>query len=341
MFEIKSHRHTYPVIFTDFDSIPYVEDCIAIVDSNINDLYEGDIASKFDVIHVIEAVEENKTLAYCMKLIDTLLTLGVKKNTTLVAIGGGVTQDITSFVASILYRGVSWTFIPTTLLAQADSCIGSKTSINHGNVKNLVGTFYPPASVFCDVAFLATLPNDDIDSGIGEMLHYFMLSDSPYLSKIDKNNLTPCIEESLRLKKEMVEKDEFDRRERRIFNYGHTFGHALEALSQYELNHGLAVTVGMDLANFISYRMGIISKESLDYLSKHISFNMPDYKIHPSRTDEYMEILLKDKKNIGYNLVCVLPYGIGDYRVTTISNLKELSDTVKEYFSHYYGLLYV
>ena len=95
----------------------------------------------------------------------------------------------------------------------------------------------------------------------------------------------------------------------------------------------------MDLANFISYKMGIISQESLEYLSKHISFNIPSYKVHPSRTDDYMEILLKDKKNIGYNLVCVLPYGIGDYRITTISNLEELADTVKEYFNHSYGLV--
>lgn len=330
MFSVKSSRKQYTVEFIDIEDLPYIKNSVAIVDQKVKDLYGDKFISKVDSYLLIEACEENKTLDFCLRLINQLCELGVKKNTTLVAVGGGITQDITSFIASILYRGISWSFIPTTLLAQADSCIGSKTSINHNNVKNLVGSFYPPDNVWCDYKLLESLDDSDIDSGIGEMLHYFMLSDSPYLHTIDKENLKPSISESLKIKKNMIERDEFDEKERRIFNYGHTFGHAIEVISNYTVKHGLAVTLGMHLANYISYSLGLISKDCLVYLQRKIEFNLPDYKVLD--IDKYMGILLKDKKNIDKKLVCILPYGVGDYRVITVSDLDSITTIVERYF---------
>ena len=330
MFSVKSSRKQYDVEFIDLDDLPIIQNSVAIVDRKVKDIYGDKFLSKVDNYISIVACEENKTLDFCLGLIDQLCELGVKKNTTLVAIGGGITQDITSFIASILYRGISWSFIPTTLLAQADSCIGSKTSINHNNVKNLVGSFYPPNTVWCDPTLLDSLDNSDIDSGIGEMLHYFMLSDSPYLYTIDKENLRPSISASLKIKKSMIERDEFDEKERRVFNYGHTFGHAVEVLSNYKVKHGLAVTLGMHLANYISHKLGLISRECLVYLQSNIEFNLPEFKL--TNVDKYMSILLKDKKNVDKKLVCILPYGVGDFRVTTISDLNEISIIIEEYF---------
>src|SRR5271157_5866279 len=142
--------------------------------------------------------------------------------------------DITAFVASILYRGLEWSFFPTTLLAQGDSCIGSKTSINLGDKKNLIGNFYPPSSIYIDTAFLESLETDDIKSGIGEMLHFYYYANSSYIDKLignyihaisNRSTLIEYIRESLSIKKSVIEIDEFDKGERNKFNYGHTFGH--------------------------------------------------------------------------------------------------------------------
>ena len=331
MFDIKSYRKTYNFTFANLKDISKVKNSIGIVDKKVFTLYKPLLEGKFDELCIIEAAEENKTINYCLTLIDHLCDIGVKKNTTLVAVGGGITQDVTSFIASILFRGISWSFIPTTLLAQADSCIGSKTSINHNNIKNLVGSFYPPDNIWCDPKLLDSLEDSDIDSGIGEMLHYFMLNNSECLTRIDKNNLQECIAESLRIKKDMIERDEFDENERILFNYGHTFGHAIESISSYEVKHGLAVTLGMHIANYVSFRLGHINEATLAYLQSCIEFNLPDFFV--SDVDEYVSKLLKDKKNVNSSLVCILPYGIGEYKVTELSDINHLTTILKDYFN--------
>jgi 3-dehydroquinate synthase len=123
----------------------------------------------------VKASEQNKTIEYCYELLEKLIANDIRKDSTVVAVGGGITQDIAAFVSSVLYRGINWVFYPTTLLAQADSCIGGKSSINVGGYKNLVGTFFPPSKVFIDIEFLETLPVEAIKSGIGEILHFYMV----------------------------------------------------------------------------------------------------------------------------------------------------------------------
>ena len=333
MLEIKSHRGTYSVDFTPVEHAEIPKGSVAIVDEKVYQIYKDRFLDKFESFLIIEAKEDNKELAHCIEVMNKLLSMDspVKKNTTLVAIGGGITQDITSFIASILYRGIDWCFIPTTLLAQADSCIGSKTSINHAGVKNVVGSFYPPKKVWCDDRFLTTLPKNDIKSGIGEMLHYFMIDNSPALrTPFTMKYMKSLTRESLRIKKAMVEIDEFDQKERRVFNYGHTFGHALEAVSNYSLPHGLAVTRGMHLANYIAYRLGYIDDVVLQKLQKCIEFNLPNYLI--KNVEGYVSKLMKDKKNTDSNLVCILPRDIGRYGVTTISDIDNLKVIIQDYF---------
>tara|TARA_A100001515_G_scaffold19228_2_gene14138 strand:+ start:8931 stop:9953 length:1023 start_codon:yes stop_codon:yes gene_type:complete len=333
MLEIKSHRGTYSVEFTPVEDAEIPKGSVAIIDEKVYQIYKDRFLDKFESFFVVEAKEENKDLANCIEVMNKLLSMDppVKKNTTLVAIGGGITQDITSFIASILYRGLDWCFIPTTLLAQADSCIGSKTSINHAGIKNVVGSFYPAKKVWCDDRFLTTLPKSDIDSGIGEMLHYFMIDNSPALqSPFTMEYIKRLTRESLRIKKAMVEIDEFDQKERRVFNYGHTFGHALEALTNYSIPHGLAVTRGMHLANYISYRLGYIDEYVLKHLQKCIEFNLPNYLVED--VEGYVSKLMKDKKNTDSNLVCILPRDIGRYEVTTIRDIDNLKSIIQDYF---------
>jgi len=335
MFNVESHKGTYCVLF-DASLQKVVKKHIhnkdfLVIDANIYNKYPI-IHQNIDKdrIYIIEASEGVKTLRTCQELIDVLISYGFKRNHKLVAVGGGVVQDITAFVASVLFRGVGWKFLPTTLLAQADSCIGSKTSINFSHTKNLLGSFHPPEQIICCTEFLKTLSSNDIKSGIGEMLHYFIYADSSLLEDITTEYeqlvenphelMERYIKESLSIKREMVQRDEFDRGPRRVFNYGHTFGHAIEALSNYEINHGIAVTIGMDIANYIALKNDIIDKKTYFYFYKYLKKNLIPYYINNDRMEEYYQLLLKDKKSIDNNIICILPYGIKNLKVVKISD---------------------
>ncbi len=293
-----------------------------IIDSNVFDVYKirlEPLLSDGRFIF-IEPIEYNKTIDKCKEVIETLVERKIRRNEKLIAIGGGVIQDITAFTASITYRGLEWDFIPTTLLAQADSCIGSKTSINLGDKKNLIGNFYPPSNIYIDTSFLESLSVEEIKSGIGEMLHFYLYSGSPFFKRIINNyqgvisnrrTLLEYMKESLEIKKRVIEIDEFDRNERIKFNYGHTFGHALESLTGYEIRHGQAVTVGMDLANYISVELGLMKRDIFNKLHSMLAVNFPVFDWRRYGIESYFAFLSKDKKNLGANLGCILSEGPG------------------------------
>ncbi len=343
--KIHSYRGEYTFQFSDLTEKlvgSLASKSFLVIDSNVYRLYPifGRMFSS-DNTFVVMASEEAKTLKTCSGLVNLLVEKGFKRNHRLVAVGGGIVQDITAFTASVLYRGVDWTFLPTTLLAQADSCIGSKTSINFQGTKNLLGTFHPPREIHCCTDFLSTLSKDDIKSGIGEMLHYFLIDDSDIVQELNNSykkilmepdvRLEKFILESLEIKRHMIQRDEFDKDERRIFNYGHTFGHAIEAITKYEISHGIAVTLGMDLANYISLRMGLIDKQVFDTLHQSLKHNLPTYRLPQDLLQGYFALLARDKKNIDDSLVCILPYGAGDMRVTRIDDLDMIKNFIKEY----------
>jgi 3-dehydroquinate synthase len=314
-----------------------------VIDSKIDKLYPK-IKTQWDSdnIFFVDAKEENKSFESCNRLISFLIDKKIKKNNKIVAIGGGIIQDLTSFSASIIYRGIDWIFIPTTLLSQADSCIGSKTSINFNNTKNLLGSFHPPKEIYSFSFFLETLSDDDIKSGIGEMLHYFLIYNSKKTKKINDNYekillnrslLEEFIVESLSIKKRMIEVDEFDKNERNIFNYGHTFGHAIESISNYSVSHGVAVTLGMDIANFISLKMSLIDRDRYDMLKKSLAKNMPDFKLPEDKICDYIELLRKDKKNIKKSITCVL-MDSNKAKLLTIDDTELISSYINQYFKN-------
>jgi len=264
----------------------------------------------------IKSCEKSKTLANCESVIKKLIRLGFKKNMTLVALGGGVIQDITSFTSSILFRGVDWIFVPTTLLSQSDSCIGSKNCINYDKTKNLLGTFYPPIKIFSFLSFLDTLSVNEIKSGIGEILHYYFVDNSNLLYEIkdnydeliqNRNLLEKHITQSLEIKKRMVEIDEFDKGERVVFNYGHTFGHALESISNFSITHGQAVTRGMDIANYISYKESKINYNTYKEYRKILEKNFPEMKLNNNQIEKFIKLLKSDKKSYSGQIRCIIP----------------------------------
>ena len=190
--------------------------CIFVVDQYILKLYVGELNSLLANGRFVEinSGEKNKTVDYSQEVIRKLISLNVRKDDKLIAIGGGIIQDIVAFVSSILFRGIEWQFYPTTLLAQCDSCIGSKSSINFDQYKNLLGTFNPPSNIYIYPHFLNTLTESEIRSGIGEMLHYFFTDGIDLAQQVsdqfeellnDRLKLSGFISNSLRIKKKIIE----------------------------------------------------------------------------------------------------------------------------------------
>jgi len=347
---IRSALKDYAVHFVNDFTSPLKElvndGAFVICDRTVFDLYHDRLRNSVaeDRYLVIESSEQTKTLEKCREIIEILVERKVRRNQKLIAIGGGVIQDVTAFIASILYRGVGWCFFPTTLLAQGDSCIGSKTSINLGNKKNLLGNFYPPDQIFIDSLFLQSLAVEDIQSGIGEILHFYYYSNSPLIGKLVTNYhnviahrelLNEYTRESLAIKKSVIELDEFDKGERNKFNYGHTFGHAIETITNYGIRHGQAVTVGMDLANYLSYQSGVLSKEHFDLMHAQLAVNFPDYDFSLCNLDSYFDALSSDKKNIGNTLGCILSEGPGALVRMQLSFDDTLKENIRVYFKQY------
>jgi 3-dehydroquinate synthase len=291
---------------------------------------------------VIHATEEAKSFAELGALIEQLIRDRFTKKGRLVAVGGGIVQDITAFTASILFRGVGWVFFPTTLLAQCDSCIGSKTSINVGSYKNQLGNFWPPRAIFIDLAFLDTLGERDIRSGLGEMLHYFLVTSDADVQWAEANvrraftdrpTLERMIHRSLEIKKAMVERDEFDEGPRNVFNYGHSFGHALESTTSYDVPHGIAVSFGMDLANCISVRLGLMGAAERNRLRGVLSEVWGATSVKHVGTHRFLEALKRDKKNEGNDVKVILTKGIGQMFKTTLRLDDDMTSFIASYFA--------
>lgn len=345
---IHSKFKDYPVHFVNDFSDTLKDElksgAFVIIDKNVYELYKPRIEQILvdGRFLLLEANENNKTLDKCKEIIELLVEKKVRRNQKLIALGGGVIQDVTAFVASILYRGLDWLFFPTTLLAQGDSCIGSKTSINLADKKNLIGNFYPPSKIYINTAFLDSLATDDIKSGIGEMLHFYFYANSPFIEKLVQNYaqiisnramLIEYIRESLAIKKSVIEVDEFDKGERNKFNYGHTFGHAIETITDYGIKHGQAVTVGMDIANYLSVRLGLLEEKTFNEMHEKLSINFPSYDFSVCDMMSYFNALTKDKKNLGNNLGCILSEGPGHLVRKQIPFDDGLKNMLKTYFT--------
>jgi 3-dehydroquinate synthase len=347
---IKSFRSEYRLVFSE----DFLADLRAelkpgdflFIDSNIARLYAGKIDPLRAAFghHILVPTEPQKSYQGIQPLIEELIQRGFRKNHRLVAIGGGITQDVTAFIASILYRGVGWIFVPTNLLSQCDSCIGSKTSINFGPYKNQIGGFYPPKLILNDMSFLETLPADEIRSGLGEMLHYFLLTsredfeairDQYDLARTDRAVLCRFIRRSLEIKKAMIERDEFDEGPRNVFNYGHSFGHALESYTAFAIPHGIAVSFGMDIANHVSVALGYLSEAEAAEMRIVLERNWRPTVVGQVDMDRYLAILGKDKKNAGTDIRVILSRGLGRTFITRIPVNDLVKKTIEECFRYY------
>jgi len=324
LIKINSKLRDYSVDFGSLSSFIRAKDkdtsAFYIVDKKVWILYRKSLLKGLDSSRVVlfEAEELNKTLRIVSWLYDAFIKRKAKRNIVLISIGGGITQDVSGFLSSTIFRGVRWLYIPTTLLSQADSCIGGKTSLNYKNYKNLIGTFYPPEYILIDINFNYTLREQDFYSGIGEIIKLHLMGGRRYFKEISrllpgiiakrKEYLLRGIRNSLLIKKGYIESDEFDSGRRNLLNYGHCFGHALETASGFKVPHGQAVVIGMMLANIVGRARGLLSpgverKLFNDLLLPAVSV---EFRSFLYREQGIISSMKKDKKRIGEKLPLII-----------------------------------
>jgi 3-dehydroquinate synthase len=332
---IQSHRGPYMVEFDD-DALRDLgaapPDCSHfIVDERVAELYAGPLQGLLSSKSVlrIKATESAKSLDKIEGYVEQLIAGKIRRSDLLIAVGGGIIQDVTCFVASTLLRGVEWRFYPTTLLAQADSCVGSKSSINVGKSKNLLGTFYPPARIAISTRVLQTLDERDFRSGVGEMLKVHAIDGPESFDRIaadyrllfrDHQAMSHYVRRSLDLKKRFVEEDEFDRGPRNVMNFGHSFGHAIESATDFAVPHGIAVTLGMDLANYVAVRLERMGPEHYARMHETLAVNYAGFERIHVPLDPFFAALAKDKKNTTSALRLILPDASARVGIVTCVN---------------------
>ncbi|MFQ5862989.1 MAG: 3-dehydroquinate synthase [Candidatus Brocadiales bacterium] len=307
---------------------PDVTKVIIITDKNVERFY-GNIVTKDlrpykpeVVVISIEPGEEQKSLSMAEDLYNRLFEHEVDRRGLVIALGGGVVGDLAGYVAATFMRGISYVQIPTTLMAQVDSSIGGKVAINHTKGKNLIGCFYQPKAVYIDPLTLKTLPREEMTQGLVEVIKYGMIHDAslfdyldrhlPEILQLEPSILERVIENCCRIKAWVVERDEREETGlRSILNYGHTLGHAIEAMGGYKGHrHGEAVAIGMMLATSIAVRLGMADKKVLERQRQLLQrVGAPTY--YRQDTEGLCDFLYRDKKAVAGRLNFVLPLKIG------------------------------
>ncbi|MCR5773774.1 MAG: hypothetical protein K6G42_01695, partial [Lachnospiraceae bacterium] len=310
---ISSSLYDYSVEFTeDFTETlrTFAETTAYVIDKNVYELYKAKFA-ELDPgkIYLMEAVESKKNMDTVMDIMESWQKLGLRKNWKVVCFGGGITQDVTTIAANLYLRNVEWYFFPTTLLSMSDSCIGGKCGINFNSFKNQIGVFYPPKKIFIDTCFIDSLTHGDYLNGWGEILKFSLTSDAAFFEELKKEKqYIPCerigeyIHKGLFVKKVIIEEDEFEHDLRRVLNYGHTFGHALEAYTHNEIPHGQGVIWGMDVVNYIAYKEGLILEEYYLEIKKLIKDSFLTEEVKVEEPDKLYSIIKTDKKVKGNDI---------------------------------------
>ena len=300
-----------------------------ITDSNVGPLYSQRVRDQFDASAVevlsIPAGESNKTREIWGRLTDELLAKGFGRDSTIIALGGGVVGDLGGFVAATFMRGVPVIQVPTTLLAMIDASIGGKTAVDTPAGKNLVGVFHPPAGVLIDPQLLTTLPLRDLRAGLAEALKHGAIADEPYLHDVassaprllsaagpKSDSMLSLIVRSIEIKAEIVSRDEREEGLRKILNFGHTIGHAVELISGFSLLHGEAVAIGMALESELAERIGVAQAGTAATIKKSLeSAGLPTALPPGFRGDVVVEAMRSDKKGRSGRLTFALPLRIG------------------------------
>lgn len=325
---VKSGDFHQVIVFTQKKVRDHSTDMIALfkneLKAQILDLHEG---------------EKAKSIPSAMESISYLAQMSADKGTLLIAYGGGTVSDHVGFVASIFKRGIQHINVPTTLIGMIDASIGGKTALNIGNTKNQIGTFYHPSKIFIDLSFVETMPLEIIEDGLGEMFKYCILKDDKmfdhfrgYLRKNNKDLLYSLIRECCELKSTIVSIDEKDQNVRKTLNLGHTFGHAIESDSKNQVSHGMAVTNGILMESFLSFKKGFLKKEEFKKIQE-ICSNLLKREYITDNVDKFVNFMLNDKKNSNKKIGVIIIEKIGKVRLDYFTE-KEIKELIKDYHEY-------
>lgn len=294
-----------------------------LTDNNIYNIYEEyiiNILNKHNYnISTIASGEEYKSIESVLDIYDELIENNYGRNDLFIGFGGGIIGDIGGFIASTYMRGIKYIQIPTTLLAQVDSSIGGKTGFDYRGIKNIIGSFYFPEKTFIDIEFIKTLDKRNIISGFGEILKYGLIDDFSFFNNIvnsdlefNTDKLLKIVEKSIETKIKFVNEDKNDHGKRRELNFGHTIGHGIESLYNFErYNHGEAIILGMQYESYIGYLSGKIEEDYLNKILDSLSKLITPIKFDNDEIESIIEIMEKDKKNIANSISMILPIGKG------------------------------
>lgn len=301
-------------------------------------------ASRVETV-ILPDGEKYKNLNTLNSIYDALLSNKLDRNTTIIALGGGVIGDMAGFAAASYQRGVNLIQIPTTLLSQVDSSVGGKTAVNHALGKNMIGAFYQPSAVIADTDTLNTLPDRELSSGIAEVIKYGLIDDYDFFCWLQKNisllldrdqgALSYAIEISCQSKARVVAADEKEQGQRALLNLGHTFGHAIETGMGYgEWLHGEAIATGMVMAAKMSSILGWLNDSDVKQIEQLVrDANLPISAPDTINADQFIDLMSVDKKVIDGVLRLVLLKGIGDAIVSSDYKQEQLIDTINNSYS--------
>lgn len=283
---------------------------LVITDENLANLYPGvieSLATSSDDVIILKPGEQSKTLHTVEGVLEKLAHRRLNRWDGLMAFGGGVVGDLTGFCASIYMRGISWVQIPTTLLAQVDSSVGGKTGVNLKSGKNLAGTFYPPQAVSIDPLFLNTLPDSEFWGGCSEVVKYALIQGEPFqtwlvnhwetVMKKEPEAMTQLIKKCISCKADIVAKDERETGLRKVLNVGHTAGHAIEKLMQYQITHGEALRQGMLFELELAFRLGRMNEDRYRQLTAMVALIPATKGITGFSLENMAQAMALDKKN--------------------------------------------
>ncbi|MBR5191879.1 MAG: 3-dehydroquinate synthase [Clostridia bacterium] len=301
------------------------EKVLIITDKNVFPLYYNQVVSAIEnkkfFSYVLPSGEKQKNTKNYLKIINFLAENLFTRKDTIIALGGGVVGDITGFVCATYMRGVNFIQIPTSLLAMVDSSVGGKTAVNIKKGKNLLGAFYQPSFVYISLSALNTLPEKEITNGMGEVIKYAFLSKTVTKEMVKELNYLQIVENCLKIKVDIVEKDEFENGNRALLNLGHTIGHAIENLSKYKISHGLCVAKGINKAIDIAKKYYNLSGEQVLEMKNLLNAYPFNLTIN-YQANKIAEKILIDKKAESSFIKFVLPKEIGCVIIEKIETSK-------------------
>lgn len=319
---ITSSRGDYPVRIAPGAFRALLDDCPG--DPVIADaFFAADLVDVGDRLIVVEAAEGNKTLAGAERIIEALRDMGIGRGDRVVAVGGGIVQDVATLATSLYMRGIPWTYVPTTLLGMADSCIGGKSSINVGPYKNLAGNFHPPIEIVIDPHFIRTLSPEDRIGGMCEAMKIsFCRGPEAFERYLRLQSVAEgggaaaqaeLLAHVLGCKQWFIEVDEFDQKERRQLNFGHTFAHALEAATSFKVSHGVAVGVGVVAADHLAVECGLPGAPALHEHALGLLARVPDLGARLADVDAaaFAKAFMLDKKHGPDGVHVIIPAASG------------------------------